>query len=167
MCVANSSKSSISALPLAQILQGRRTLQDKMLQKTSRFNLRRKRRTSSIIERHTDYQLLGSINCKQETARCSSGLDLHHNFEMIDHGLTYYVEFTGSFQCMECGLAIDSLIHRIQRESKAKYFILSYINCYVVKFERRIRLRNIYTLFLAKYFVFGKDMLKIPKFLWF
>ena len=56
---------------------------------------------------------------------------------MIDHGLTYYVEYTGSCQCMECDLAIHSLIHRIQRESKAKCFILflSYINCYVATFE--------------------------------
>ena len=108
-----------------RISQGRRTLQDKMLPKTIRFNLRQKGRRTSITERHTDYQLLDPINCKQETARCS------------DHGLTYYVEYTGSCQCMECDLAIHSPIHRIQRESKAKCFILflSYINCYVATFE--------------------------------
>ena len=33
---------------------------------------------------------------------------------MIDDGLTHYVEYTGSCQCMECDLAIHSLIHKFK-----------------------------------------------------
>ena len=53
---------------------------------------------------------------------------------MIGDGLTITWSFR-SCQCVECDLAIHSLIWRIQRESKAKCFILYYINCCLAKFE--------------------------------
>ena len=58
--------------------------------------------------------------------------------EMIGDGLTITWSFR-SCQCVECDLAIHSLIWRIQRESKAKCFILYYINCCLAKFEGGIR----------------------------
>ena len=69
--------------------------------------------------------LSGSIDCKQETARCSSVTGLFHNIEMIGDGLTITWSFR-SCQCVECDLAIHSLIWRIQNENR-KLSVLSYI----------------------------------------